>query len=310
MNRAVRMRNARFDAVDGVLLLDKPVGVSSNAALQRARRLLNARKAGHTGTLDPLASGLLALTFGQATRFAGDLLDADKRYEATLVLGAISATGDAEGPITEQPPVEVTRDAFEAALGRFTGVLSQVPPMHSALKRGGEPLYRLARQGVQVERDARPVTVQRLWTIAWDRRRPTIGVECGKGLYVRTLAGDIGAALGSGAYLGALRRTRVGAFEVADAVDLEALERLELPQRRQRLLPVDALLQDLPRVDLDRDASEQLEHGRPIACAADSAGRARVYGPHGRLIGVASVDHGILTPRRLVSLAAALELER
>ena len=304
------MRNARFDAVDGVLLLDKPVGVSSNAALQRARRLLNARKAGHTGTLDPLAGGLLALTFGEATKFSGDLLDADKRYEATLVLGATSATGDAEGPIVEQPPVEVAQEAFEAVLRRFTGPLSQVPPMHSALKRGGEPLYRLARRGVQVERDARSVTVQRLWTIAWDRREPTIGVECGKGLYVRTLAADIGAALGSGAYLGALRRTRVGAFQVADAIGLETLEQLALPQRRERLLPVDALLQGLPRVDLDRDASEQLEHGQPIACVADSAGRARVYGPQGRLLGVASVDHGILTPRRLVSRAAGLELEQ
>jgi tRNA pseudouridine55 synthase len=304
------MREARFDAVDGVLLLDKPVGASSNAALQRARRLLGARKAGHTGTLDPLAGGLLALTLGEATKFSGDLLDADKCYEARLVLGATSATGDAEGPILEQPPVEVTQAAFEAVLPRFTGALSQVPPMHSALKRGGEPLYRLARQGVQVERSAREVTVRRLWTIAWDRREPVIGVECGKGLYVRTLAQDIGAALGCGAYLGALRRTRVGAFEVGAAIGLDALEQLAPLRRRERLLPVDALLQALPRVDLDRDASEQLEHGRPIACGADGAGRARVYGPHGRLLGVASVEHGILTARRLVSRVASLESQR
>jgi len=303
------MRNARFEAVDGVLLLDKPVGVSSNAALQRARRLLGARKGGHTGTLDPLASGLLALTLGEATKFSADLLDADKCYEARLALGTSTTTGDAEGEVVERRPVEVTRAGFESILPRFTGTLSQVPPMHSALKRDGQPLYRLARQGLEVERRARPVAVRRLWTIAWDGLEPVIGVECGKGLYVRTLAEDIGAALGCGAHLAALRRTRVGGFDLADAIGLEDLEHLAPPQRRERLLPVDALLQSLPRIDLDPGACEQLEHGRTIACGAATAERARVYGPHGRLLGVASVDQGQLIARRLLSQARALESE-
>jgi tRNA pseudouridine55 synthase len=304
------VRNARFEDVDGVLLLDKPLGASSNAALQRARRLLAARKAGHTGTLDPLASGLLALTFGEATKFSGDLLDADKCYEARLVLGTTTTTGDSEGAIVEERPVEVTEAGFLSALARFTGTIEQVPPMHSALKRDGQPLYRLARQGVEVDRSARTVVVRRLWLIEWNARQPVIGVECGKGLYVRTLAEDIGRALACGAHLGALRRTRVGPFDVRDAIGLERLEELSPPQRRQRLLPVDALLQTLPRVDLDRDGCEQLGHGRQVACGAAAAQRARVYGPQGRLLGVATVDHGMLIARRLLSQARSLESEQ
>jgi tRNA pseudouridine55 synthase len=301
------MRSARFDAVDGVLLLDKPLGASSNAVLQRARHMLNARKAGHTGTLDPLASGLLALTFGEATKFSADLLDADKCYEARLVLGTSTTTADAEGEVVERRPVDVAQSHFVSMLSHFTGTVSQVPPMHSALKRDGQPLYRLARQGIEVERAARTVTIHRLWLISWDPLEPSIGVECGKGVYVRTLAQDIGAALGCGAHLGALRRTRVGSFEVRDAVGLEALEPMSMDTRRESLLPVDALLQNLPRVDLDSEACQKLEHGRQIACSAASAQRARVYGPHGRLLGVASVDQGMLIVRRLLSQARALE---
>jgi tRNA pseudouridine55 synthase len=304
------MRHARLDAVDGVLLLDKPVGASSNAALQRARRLLNASKAGHTGTLDPLASGLLALTFGEATKFSVDLLEADKCYQARLELGSTTTTGDAEGELVERRPVDVSEAAFRSTLSRFTGDLWQVPPMHSALKRNGQPLYRLARQGVAVERRARPVVVRRLWLIAWDPSQPTIGVECGKGLYVRALADDIGAALGCGAHLGALHRIRVGPFDVGAAIGLEQLERLSLRERRERLLPIDALLQTLPRVDLDPLACERLEHGQRIACGAQDAGRARVYGPQGRLLGVASVDQGLLIARRLVSQQRTLEPEQ
>jgi tRNA pseudouridine55 synthase len=304
------MRHARFDAVDGVLLLDKPVGASSNAALQRARRLLNASKAGHTGTLDPLASGLLALTLGEATKFSVDLLEGDKCYQARLELGATTTTGDAEGDIVQTRPVDLNEAAFQSVLSRFTGDLWQVPPMHSALKRDGQPLYRLARQGVVVERGARSVVVRRLWVIAWNPRHPTIGVECGKGLYVRTLAEDIGAALGCGAHLGALRRTHVGPFDVAAAIGLEELERLSLPERRERMLPIDALLQSLPRVDLDPLACERLEHGQTIACGAQNTRRARVYGPQGRLLGVASVDQGLLIASRLVSQRRTLESEQ
>ncbi len=304
------MRHARFEAVDGVLLLDKPVGASSNAALQRARRLLSASKAGHTGTLDPLASGLLALTFGEATKFSVDLLEADKRYQAWLELGAITTTGDAEGDIVERRPVNVSETAFQSVLSRFSGNLQQVPPMHSALKRDGQPLYRLAPQGLAVERSARSVVVHRLWVIAWEPGRPIIGVECGKGLYVRTLAEDLGAALGCGAHLGALRRTGVGPFDVAAAIGLEELEQLPLGERRERMLPIDALLQALPRVDLDRLACERLEHGQKIACGAQSTRRARVYGPQGRLVGVASVDQGLLIARRLVSQHRTVESEQ
>jgi len=304
------MRHARFDAVDGVLLLDKPVGASSNAALQRARRLMEASKAGHTGTLDPLASGLLALTLGEATKFSADLLEADKCYQARLELGVTTTTGDAEGDIVERRPVDVSEPVFQSVLSRFSGDLRQVPPMHSALKRDGQPLYRLARKGVAVERSARSVVVRRLWLIAWDPRQPAIGVECGKGLYVRTLAEDIGAALGCGAHLGALRRTGVGPFDVAAAIGLEELERLSLHERRERLLPIDALLQALPRVDLDPLASERLEHGQKITCGAQNTGRARVYGPQGRLLGVASVDQGLLVARRLVSQQRTVESER
>ncbi len=304
------MGSARFEAVDGVLLLDKPVGASSNAALQRARVLLNARKAGHTGTLDPLAGGLLALTFGEATKFSADLLDADKCYDARLRLGTVTTTGDAEGVVTESRPVDVSRATFEDVLARFTGTVSQVPPMHSALKHEGRPLYRLARQGIEVERRARPVAIRRLWTIAWDPLEPTIGVECGKGLYVRTLAQDVGAALGCGAHLSALRRTRIGAFDLSEAIALERLEALPVERRRERLLAIDTLLQSLPRVDLDREASEQLEHGQQVPWAAGSAQRARVYGPHGRLLGVASVDHGLLVARRLLSQPPAPEANR
>jgi tRNA pseudouridine55 synthase len=301
------MSSSRFDALDGVLLLDKPPGISSNAALQRARRLLQARKAGHTGTLDPLAAGLMALTFGEATKFSSDLLEADKCYEARLVLGATTSTGDAEGEVMSRSPVSVSREQFEAALPALTGRLQQVPPMHSALKHQGQPLYALARRGVEIERPARAVQVHRLWLVHWDETRPTVGVECGKGLYVRTLAEDLGRALGCGAHLGALRRTRVGSFDLGQAIGLEALEALEPQRRRARLLAVDALLQGLPRVDLDLQASRQLGFGQPVACSMSGAQRARVYGPQGRLLGVATVDHGMLTARRLLSQVRELE---
>jgi len=304
------MARARFDALDGVLLLDKPTGISSNVALQRARRLLQADKAGHTGTLDPLACGLMALTFGEATKFSADLLDADKSYEAGVALGVTTSTADAEGEVLQTLAVAVSRGQFEAALPALTGRIEQVPPMHSALKRNGQPLYALARRGVQVERLPRVVQVHRLWVISWDEARPTIGVDCGKGLYVRTLAEDLGRALGCGAHLGALRRTRVGRFDLSEAIGLEGLEALTLQARRARVLPVDALLQQLPRVDLDGEACRQLGHGRSVACAMASVPRARVYGPHGHLLGVATVDHGILTARRLINQARVLESQR
>jgi tRNA pseudouridine55 synthase len=304
------MRRAAADPIDGVLALDKPRGLSSNLALQRARHLLGARKAGHTGTLDPLASGLLPLTFGEATKFSADLLDADKEYEACIGLGATTQSGDAEGPVLERRPVAVSREQFEAALARFVGSGTQVPPMHSALKRDGRPLYELARQGREVERAPRAVVISRLQLVHWDEDRPVVRVECGKGTYVRVLAQDIGAALGCGAHLAALRRTRVGHLRLEQAIGLEQLQAQDLAQRRAGLLPVDALLTRLPGVALDAEAAARFGHGQRVAFAGAAAGptgeeRLRVYDPAGRLMGVARRDGRWLEPARLVTQAGA-----
>lgn len=294
------------DAVDGVLLLDKPGGITSNLALQKARRLLNAAKAGHTGTLDPLATGLLPLAFGEATKFCADLLEADKEYEATLALGVRTSTADAEGEVVETRPVAVTRAQLEAVLARFTGAIEQTPPMHSALKRDGRPLYDYARRGIEIERAPRSVRIARLELLDFDGAGARVLVACGKGTYVRALAEDIGAALGCGAHLAALRRTRVGRMTLEHAVTLAALEAMPAAVRREWLLPVDALLRDLPRVDLgDRQAAlfahgGQLDLGMP----PDGPGRRRVYGPDARLLGLAELDErGVLNPRRLIAIA-------
>lgn len=298
------MRRAAAEPIDGVLGLDKPAGLSSNAALQRARALLGARKAGHTGTLDPLASGLLPLTFGNATKFSADLLDADKEYAARIELGATTVSGDAEGPVLERRPVEVDRARFQAVLRGFVGAGLQVPPMHSALKRDGRPLYELARAGQEVERAARPVYISRLELLEWDARRPLVAVQCGKGTYVRVLAQDIGAALGCGAHLAELRRTRVGHLQLAQAVTLAALEALDISGRRALLLPADALLASLPRAALDAFAAARFCHGQKLAWSG-AAPRLRVYDQAGALLGLARCDGAWLEPMRLVAQAVA-----
>ncbi|GAB4466306.1 MAG: tRNA pseudouridine(55) synthase TruB [Burkholderiaceae bacterium] len=302
-------RRRKGDAVDGVLLLDKPGGITSNLALQKARRLLDAAKAGHTGTLDPLASGLLPLAFGEATKFCADLLDADKAYEATLALGARTTTADAEGKVIETRPVAVTRREFEAVLARFVGTIEQMPPMHSALKRDGRPLYEYARRGIDVEREPRNVRILRLELLAFDGAAARVAVECSKGTYVRTLAEDIGAALGCGAHLAALRRTRVGRVRLERAVALDALEAMPAAVRRQWLLPVDALLGDLPRVDLGARQATLFAHGGQLdlGVPTEGPGRRRVYGPDERLLGVADLDErGVLNPRRLIGTVPAV----
>jgi tRNA pseudouridine55 synthase len=202
---------------DGALLLDKALGPSSNAALQQAKRLFGAAKAGHAGTLDPLASGLLVVLFGEATKFAGPLLDSDKEYLATLKLGEKTRTGDAEGEVLERRPVDVAEPRIEAALARFRGSIEQLPPMHSALKRDGVPLYKLARRGETVARQARRVSILRLELLRYASPHLELRVVCSKGTYVRTLAEDIGEALGTGAHLAALRRTGAGRFRIEDA---------------------------------------------------------------------------------------------
>jgi len=296
-------RARRGDPVDGVLLLDKPSGITSNHALQKARRLLGAAKAGHTGTLDPLASGLLPLTFGEATKYSADLLDADKAYEARLQLGVRTTTADAEGEVLERRPVAVTREQFDKLLKHFTGSIAQVPPMHSALKRDGRALYEYAREGVEVERAPRQVRIERLDVVQWDEDQPEVAVDCSKGTYVRVLAEDIGAALGCGAHLAALRRVRVGTLTLDAAVTLEQLEQMPVEQRRACLLPVDALISALPRVDLGDLQARRFCHGNAID-AAGPTGRCRVYGPDHRLLGTADLDeHGLLSPRRLIATA-------
>ncbi|WP_154316551.1 tRNA pseudouridine(55) synthase TruB [Burkholderia cenocepacia] len=287
--------------LDGVLLLDKPIGLSSNDALIRAKRLLLAKKAGHTGTLDPLASGLLPLCFGEATKFSQDLLDADKTYEATMRLGQRTATGDAEGEVIDTRPVECDRAAVEVALVRFTGDIVQVPPMYSALKRDGKPLYEYARAGQTVEREGRNVTIHALDLLACDLPDVTFRVTCSKGTYVRTLAEDIGEALGCGAHLTMLRRTGVGALTLEHAVTLDALSDAAEAARDAWLQPVDALLSTFPLVRLDEASAKRFLHGQRLPLSAlepiDAADgeRVRVYDAT-RLLGVARKANGVLAP--------------
>jgi tRNA pseudouridine55 synthase len=289
--------------IDGVLLLDKPAGITSNLALQKAKRLFNAEKAGHTGTLDPFATGLLPLCFGEATKFSQYLLDADKVYLAELRLGVRTTTADPEGEVLETRPVTADAAAVRAVLPRFVGELSQVPPMHSALKKDGRPLYDYARRGIEVERAPRRVHVHRLDFLALAGDLLTLRVHSGKGLYVRTLAEDIGAALGCGAHLRALRRERVGDFALADAVGLAALEAMDAAAAEACLLPADRLAAGLGRLDLDLDSAWQIRHGQAIWRSGLRVGeRLRLYGPDGGFLGVAEVDvEGKAAPRRLLA---------
>jgi tRNA pseudouridine55 synthase len=290
--------------VDGVLLLDKPLGLTSNDALQKARRLFSAAKGGHTGTLDPLATGLLPLCFGEATKFSADLLDADKTYEAVLKLGVTTDSGDAEGVVTGTVAVDVAESAILSVLPRFIGNIQQIPPMHSALKRNGRPLYELARQGIEVERAPRAVTIHAIDCLVIAGDMLTLRVACSKGTYIRVLAADIGQALGCGAHLAALRRTAVGDLDLAGAVTLAELEALDEAERAGRLQPVDALLRSLPAVTVAGEAAERFRHGNPVDLQPGLGGKIRVYAD-GRLIGVGEPGaDGRLWPKRLVQLAA------
>jgi tRNA pseudouridine55 synthase len=298
--RASTGRRRRGQPVDGVLLLDKPQGMTSNAALQSAKRLLDAAKAGHTGTLDPIATGLLPLCFGEATKFSGYLLDADKAYTARLKLGVRTTTGDSEGETMAVRPVAVDVARLNAALERFRGDIDQIPPMHSALKREGRPLYEYARAGVEVERAARRVTIHSLiWRdLAGDEL--TIDVVCSKGTYVRVLAEDIGEALGCGAHLVALRRTAIGPFRAADAMTLDALAGLATEERRDALRPIDSLIGRLPEVRVAGALAEAFQRGQAVPGGARPGETVRVYADD-RLLGVAEgLPDGRLQPRRVV----------
>ena len=287
----------------GVLLLDKPLGLSSNDALQKAKWLLRAEKAGHTGTLDPLASGLLPICFGAATKFSQASLDADKRYLATLKLGQTRRGGDLEGEVLQTRPVNVTRADVEAACARFTGEIEQLPPMHSALKHEGKALYEYARAGVEVEREARRVTIHAIDIVEGDHERWVLDVRCSKGTYIRTLAEDLGEALGCGAHLAALRRSASGAFSVDDALTLEALAAMDEAQRDAQLKCADALLAHWPRVQLPDDEAGRFLTGLRRRVGLDDAAAVRVYGPRDAFLGSAHITGGELIADRLLTPA-------
>ena len=331
-------RRAPTVDIDGVVLLDKPEGLSSNGALQRTRRCFNASKAGHTGTLDPMATGLLPVCLGDATKFSQGLLDADKSYLATALLGISTDTGDREGRVIGQCPVEVDAGSLASALAALTGPLEQVPPMYSALKHQGQPLYAIARAGGEVERTPRQVQIHRLELVDWTLPLLTFRVSCSKGTYVRTLAEQIASRLGTLAHLVALRRTGVGPFSIDEAVSLDALEGCAPERRMDFLRPADALVQALPAVALDRSDALGLLQGRTLEpCRSpDAPGLlggagclppilARLYGPEElpdlrsmpdgaggtrTFLGVGSLDAGPtgqarLRPVRLVAHTAA-----
>ena len=296
-------------AVHGVLLLDKPLGLSSNDALQRAKRLYRAEKAGHTGTLDPLATGLLPLCFGAATKFAQVSLDADKRYLATLRLGITTTTGDAEGEVLAERAVDVSRADVERACAGFVGAILQRPPMHSALKHEGKPLYAYARAGVEVERELRPVTITRIDIMAGEGVEWTLDIACTKGTYVRTLAEDIGGALGCGAHLSALRRSASGPLGIAEAHTFEVLEALDEAARDALLLQPDALLADWPRIRLDSEGAARFLSGMRRRIELPDAPCVRVYGPEQKaFLGGGHILAGELISTRLLSPVEAGDL--
>jgi len=308
------VRPRRFDReVDGILLLDKPSGISSNAALQQARRLFRALKAGHAGSLDPLASGLLPVCFGQATKVCGQLLESGKAYRVVARLGQQTDTADAEGEVIATMPVpRIDADTVRATAVRFTGDQMQVPPMYSALKQGGKRLYELARQGETVDRPARPIHVSRIDVVRVDLPDIELEIACSKGTYIRSLVEDIAKALGTVGHVAALRRTRVDAFGSAPMVTLPVLETAGGPDALGAfLLPIDHVFMDLPRIDLDEAGEVDLVHGRralPPGAQKSVVGKAgRAYGPAGRFLGLVELQpDGRVQPTRLFVRAAGL----
>ncbi len=305
MNKVAKRKRV---PVHGVLLLDKPVGMSSTQALAKAKWLLNAEKAGHTGTLDPFATGLLPLCFGEATKFAQDLLEADKAYETVVHLGVTTDTGDTEGTVLATQPVEVSLAQIEAALAQFRGPIKQVPPMHSALKRDGKPLYEYARAGVTLERDARDVIIHFLELLDYQAPMLKLRVRCSKGTYIRVLGEDIGAALGCGAHLNALRRIGTGRLTLNEAITLEAFTAIAEDERVRALAPVDALLASFPMIELNEALAQRFRHGQRLSLEKEgmvslpAPGRVKVVASDGALLGTAQLQsQGTLMPERLVS---------
>jgi tRNA pseudouridine55 synthase len=302
-------RRARGRDVNGILLLDKPSGITSNDALQQVKRLYFARKAGHTGSLDPLASGVLPICMGEATKVSAFLLDSDKRYRVRCRLGVRTTTADADGEVLETRPVGVySPQQLEAVLGQFRGRIQQTPPMYSALKHQGQRLYKLARQGVEVEREPRAVEIYELEVVGQGEDWLEIRVHCSKGTYVRTLAEDIGDRLGCGAHVSALRRTAVGPYGDDKLVSLETLKALkenDMPAMDELLLPIESALSQWPGVDLSTDAAFYLQQGQPVLVPhAPTSGWVRLYEGNHSFLGMGEIlDDGRVAPRRLMRSA-------
>ena len=286
--------------VNGVLLLDKPIGFSSNQALQKAKWLFSAAKAGHTGTLDPLATGLLPLCFGEATKFAHYLTDADKTYVASLKLGVTTNTGDAEGEVLTMQAVNVSRTQFEHACRQFLGEISQVPPMFSALKHEGKAMYEYARAGIEIERKARLITIHHIAVEDFKQNEAVFTVSCTKGTYIRTLAEDIGNLLGCGAHLIGLRRTATADYKIAQTITLEQLEAMSLEQREAALLPEDSAVQYLPKITLDNNSVFYLQQGQGVwKSGAVPKGLLRLYSEHQDFLGLGELaSDGKIAPKR------------
>ena len=287
----------------GIVLLDKPLGLSSNAALQRVRRLYGAAKAGHAGSLDPLATGMLPICLDEATKIAGEILSSRKRYRFAIALGARTATGDVEGEVIERMAVPpLAPGMLEAALAGLRGAQRQVPPMYSALKRDGRPLYELARAGVSVERAARPIEIYALTLLQAQAQRLELTVECAKGTYVRVLAEDIARALGTCGHVVLLRREWVAPFECEPMQTLEALETTGADARAGALLAPDRPLGHLPAVPLDAARAERVRHGQAVPVSVEATGKARLYDEHGAFMGIGELAAGTVQPRRLLAL--------
>jgi tRNA pseudouridine55 synthase len=293
-----------FRPLDGVLLFDKSLELSSNTALQKVRRLFQAEKAGHTGTLDPLATGLLPICFGEATKFSMALLDADKTYRALLRLGQTTTTGDAEGEITSEHPVEVQQSEVDTVLAKFRGEIQQLPPMHSALKHLGKPLYEYIRKGETIERELRSVVIYELLLNSFSGNEMDITVRCSKGTYIRTLAEDIGAALGCGAHLIGLRRTAIAHFDLNDAYNWPQLAAMSDEERAACVLPLESLMPDMPRLQLDAEQIKRLAQGQRLGLDTGLPdGKVSLHGPQG-FIGVGLLQGRRLAPERLLSEVA------
>lgn len=288
--------------INGVFLLDKPLGFSSNQVLKKIQWLFNAKKAGHTGTLDPMASGLLPICLGEATKFSHHLLNANKTYIATIQLGMTTTTGDQEGEVVSEKEVILNEVQLKETLQKFMGDITQIPPMYSALKFEGKSLYEYARKGIEIERKSRQITIHDIKLMKIEASKMTVEVFCSKGTYIRTLAEDIGQALGCGAYLKALKRTQTGNFQVANALSIEALETMAMSSREKVLLPIDTLLKGLSSIELTFTEIEAIKKGQSIDFNGKNLNELRLYSSSGQFVGVGQPDlQGRLLPKRLIA---------